>query len=149
MYVDAFQEFGDMETCYKEIIACKKDIAEPDFDEENLAEKEIKLLGVNIRFIHPLLEQAQFYTSVTDLIDKETATVAVRILTLFNKITKRGKPYIMMRVQCLNSNEIENFFAWDPTIVTSMGFKENQMTVLNVKKDGDFHHLAMSKNYKG
>lgn len=143
MYVDAFNSFGYINDVYDQIIGCGKKLDELVIDEQELAKKEMKLLGVNLRYKHPLLDSAKYYTAVPEVYDGETAQIAVSILKTYNKRTRKNKPYIMARVQCLNSQEIINVFDW----ANGEGFKmkENDMTIMNVKRDGDFYTLAMTK----
>jgi hypothetical protein len=63
-----------METCYKEIIACKKDIAEPDFDEEN----PIKVLldyGVLSKYSKLNSKNSSFEFDFSEAKEKEVLTV--------------------------------------------------------------------------
>lgn len=142
LYVNAFNSFGTIENVYKELKK-HKDLDELVDDSDFLAKKEMALLGVNITYKHPLLDTACNYRAVPEMYNGETAQVAVSILKTYNKRTRNGKPYIMGRVQDLNSNDIINVFDW----ANGEGYKmkDGDMAVLNVKKDGDFYTLAMVK----
>lgn len=140
MLVGAFSEFGSLNKIYSNIIECGKDIDEPEYDEDTMALNEAKLLGVNISYIHPLLHSAQYYTAINE-IESGSAQIAVRILNTYNKVTKKNKPYIMGRVQCLNCNEVINVFDWSNG--QNFLMETGKMCILNVKKNGDFFQLVM------
>ncbi|OQB40325.1 MAG: DNA polymerase III subunit alpha [candidate division CPR1 bacterium ADurb.Bin160] len=142
MYVDAFNEFGTLEEVYTEISNNGIELDEPEYyDKEALGTIEMKLMGVNLKYKHPLLKTAHNYFPLDQLDNNETAMIAVRILTVSRKLTKKNKPYIMGRVQCLNSNMVANIFDWGNG--ENFEMKNNMITTLNIKKSGDFFTLIM------
>lgn len=142
MYVGAFDEFGDLEEIYEAITKCGIDLDEPEYnDKEALGTIEMKLMGVNLKHKHPLLKVAHNYFPIDQMDEGESAQVAVRILTVMQKTTKKNKPYLMGRVQCLNSDAVVNIFDWGNG--ENFRMENNMMTTLNIKKANGFFTLIM------
>lgn len=144
MYVGAFESFGDLPKIHDDLIAAGKTIDDLNEDEEFLALKEIKLLGMNLKYTHPAMEMAKHCPSYAELMDGQTATVAVSIIKLYEKMTKNNKPYTMFRAQCIKSGETFNVFDWANNKNTE--FKEGEVVLMHIKK-GQFVQLKMKKQY--
>jgi len=147
-YVGAFDCFGKQKIIYQYLVDSGKIEDDVEFDNEEFAVKENELLGVNLKYKHPILDSVKYYTAIDELVENQTAQIAIKILKSYTKTTKNGKPYVMLKSQCLNSNEVINVFVWDINIVESLKLKEGKMMILNIKKQGDFYQLAMSAGRK-
>jgi len=144
MFVGAFDSFGNLQEVYDELMRLGKDFDEYDLtDKEFLLNKEMKLLGVNLKYKHPLLKTAHFYMPIDQMVDGDVAQVAVRVLKATKALTKKGKPYIMGRIQDINSGVTINLFDWNNG--KNFEMKDNMITLLNIKKDGGWYHLVMER----
>jgi DNA polymerase-3 subunit alpha len=144
-YVGAFDCFGSTEEIYDALVAEDKLDNEIDLEEETFLLMEDKFLGVNIKYQHPLLESAHFYTNLLEIEDTGRAQVACKILKIYMKTTRTNKPYYMLKIQCLNSHEVSNIFVWDVSMVGHLKLKEGKICILNIKRQNDFLQLAMGK----
>ncbi len=113
LMANAFSSFGDQRKAWEELAAAGKDVEEPADDAKSIATAEAALLGVNIAFEHPILKQAGFYVPLGEITEGVNDVVAVRVLKTTKKTTKKGKPYALHRVQCLNDGTVVNLFDWN------------------------------------
>lgn len=144
-YIGAFDSFGDTEHIFDELVRLDKLNDDVDIDEEAFLINEDKFLGVNIKYIHPLLETAHFYTSLPDILEGSRNQIVCKIIKIYSKTTRGGKPYKMLRVQCMNSYEVSNIFVWDNDMVGHLKLVEGKICILSIKKSKDFLQLAMGK----
>lgn len=141
--VGAFDCLGDVDKIYNALIKAKK-IDEFDIDnEEFLLEQENKFLGVNIKYRHPLMDSAHFYSGIHEIEDNERGQIVGKIQKIYNKVTRTNKPYIMLNVQCLNTHETDNIFVWNMDVVESLKITEGKIMILTIKKSNGFLQLAM------
>lgn len=145
LYTSAFAEFGNIQKVYDAFIAEGINVgSQTILDRDKLALIEAKYLGTSITNIHPLMKQAKAYVPVTDFQNGDRLSVAVHIIELKSKVTKNKKPYVMFRVQCLNSFETINIFDWNNN---AMGFMKGSYEVMHIQKNNDFYNLVMNKNH--
>lgn len=144
-YIGAFDCFGTTEEIYDSLVALDKLDDTIDIEEETFLLMEDKFLGVNIKYQHPLMETAHFYTNLIDIEDGGRAQVACKVLKVYNKTTRNNKPYHMLKIQCLNSDEINNVFVWDPSMLEHLKLKEGKICILTIKSQNNFLQLAMGK----
>lgn len=144
-YTNAFSDFGDQEQIYNDLVRNGINLGVLVTDINVLSLKETKYLGIALTNIHPLMQQAKAYMPITDMVNGERANIAVHIIDLKSKTTKKNKPYVMFKCQCLNSLETINVFDWDNN---SMGFQKGTFEILHVNKNNDFYSLVMKRNYE-
>ena len=140
----AFSGFGELEEVLAGFDKIGADIEAAPDNQTDMAKLEAKLLGVNLTFAHPIERTAGNYVPLTDLVDGATETVAVRIVKVFKKLTKKGKPYCMYRIQCLNSGASANVFDW-----FNKDLAADDCHVFRLSKRNDFIQLAGSSGGGG
>jgi len=146
LYSNAFSMFGSIEEVYNILISKNIIIDKPNMDAINLSLKETQYLGFALVNKHPLLATAYQYLPIESFTNTVTGDVAVHILDLKYKTTKKNKPYAVFKCQCLNSFETFNVFDWDNN---AMNFEKGKFEVMHIKKNGDFYNLVMTKDYDG
>jgi DNA polymerase III alpha subunit len=142
MYVNAFSSFGNTKEVYDEMIRYGKKLDDLELGEEFLALKEMKLLGTNISFVHPAMELAKHYPAFPDILEEETSLIAVSVMKIFNKVTKKNKPYTLLKCQCLRSGEVFNVFDWGNNETAHI--EEGKIEVINIHKS-NFITLRMKR----
>lgn len=145
-FANAFEEFGTVEENYKSFLKWYK-LNDIGFGEAALAMKEFQLLGTNLTFKHPIVEQASYLKSFRDYDEFESITfnTGICIQKLDNRVTKKAeKPYVMITAQCLKTDEVFRIFDWSNN---EMDFKEGNFYIVHLSKKGNFTSLKMNKNY--
>jgi len=147
LYTSAFSDFGSIAKVHdaltKEGVNVGATVVE---DRDTLALVEAKYLGTAITNIHPLMKTAKAYVPVTDFQNGDRLSIAAHIIDMKNKVTKNKKPYVMAKIQCLNSMETVNVFDWANN---QIGLKKGEYRILHIQKNNDFYNLVMDKNYSG
>lgn len=144
LYSSAFAVFGDIPTIHAKLIDFKINVSELEEDQNQLAIIEAKYLGVALTNKHPLVERADAYIPITAFENGDKFDVATYILDIKNKVTRKNKPYVMIKCQCLNCFEQFNVFDWSNNALV---FKKGTFEVMHVAKNNDFYTLRMSVNY--
>ena len=116
IYCNAFKQFGDVEDVYNEFIRLGRELDEIDFSQDNMATQESIVLGTNITYEHPIFKKAGLYTPLGELAEDTSDIVALKIIKVTPKLTKTGKPYKLLKVQCLNDNTQVGLFDWQKNV---------------------------------
>lgn len=146
-FTGSFESLESIENVYRDLVAMNKLNLEADFkvEEEKLANKELSLLGVNIRFRHPILDSARHCIKITDLSDDgRSEKIGVKIVKVYNKMTKKNRPYKLLKCVCVNSQEQFNVFDWNNGKQNPLS--EGEIAIVKIKRDGDFYQLMANMN---
>lgn len=145
LYTCAFAEFGTIPEVHAALVKEGVNLGTLIDDTEKLAMLEAKYLGTAITNVHPLVKAAKQCMPVTDFQNGDKYNVAVHIVEVKNKVTAKKKPYVMFKVQCLNSLEVFNIFDWNNNM---MDFKKGAYEIMHISKNNDFFNLVMKKDYE-
>ena len=137
---EAFESFGDQEFVYKEYkkyLTIKLDDLE--FDRKTKVREEMLLLSCNITHVSSAMKNAHMYTGIDELKDEIISTCSFNIRKILNKVTSKGKPYLLLMVTCLKSGTNINLFLWD----ANARVNEGDDMIAPIIKKGDFHTLRI------
>ena len=156
LYTNAFEDFGTIEEVWKQFNQLGIELEPPTTNEAEMANKEANLLGGNITFFHPILNQAGFYSGLDEVSDSGISdTVALRILKVTPKTTKTGKPYKLVKVACLNSGMMCSLFDWqnrpdlpDDYLIARVSYKNGFYSLLGPSSQLSKNKINISKAKK-
>ena len=132
---NAFSDFGTIEEVEQEILKFYPDIE--CIGSSDKSQIEATLLGLNISFLDPLVEEARECASIDEIEDGVPSYVAISIEKTEEKKTKKGKPYLMHICIDANSSSKFNLFNWD-----KLKIQANRINIVAIKKNNGFVSLV-------
>ena len=136
IFANAFSDFGTPEENYKQYCEFREEEFDSSlkFNEEGNVSREFEVLGINISFKTKAMENAKNFSPISAIPNFGTRQCCVVVKKVKNKVTKNGKNYLFLQVQCMNSDSMHNLFCWTAT----REFKPNSMYIMNLTKKNDF-----------
>jgi DNA polymerase III alpha subunit len=135
MYSGAFSSFGEIAQVYNELIQFAPNLDELIVEPDELAVRELKVLGTNITFQHSLLKNIGYYECLADISDGQTGSIVVNIAKIESKATKKKKPYTLFKCIDVKSSESFNCFDWSNN---EQKHKTGDFVLFHIARDGDF-----------
>lgn len=136
---NAFASICDPRTAWDEIRKIKgwDEENQPVWTEEAMRKREFECLGLNVSFISEAELEAQDYVAIEEIPEGSKARCSLQITKIDSKLTKKGKPYQLLRVVCLNRKTQHNVFAWNEL----KSIKPGDYRVMTIQKKNDFLSL--------
>lgn len=138
LFLDAFSSLGSRDELVKEF---EKEIKEEvSFPRGNVeaAILEGSLIGANLTYEHPVISKAMMYVPLDQFEDGWNDISAIRILGITAKLTKKGKPYQLIKAECLNCGKTVSAFDWQ----NNKNLKENDCIIARMTLNGNFWQLC-------